>query len=101
MTEPPPNLPRTPQRGFALSPALPAVSAARTPRTPSFSKKGQGEGNRRGNVTPIGDPPGSGRFGGFAPQKSHPRHAVNPNPLPRREGVRRGFASLCQSNGRK
>jgi hypothetical protein len=64
VTEPPPNPLRPPQRGFALSPAFTAVSAARTPRTPSFPEKVHGDENGRGSVTPIGAPPGSGRFGG-------------------------------------
>ena len=88
MSEPPPNLPRTGVRGFGISPAFPVLSDLRTPRTPSKSKRGNGEGKAGYPATPLSLRPGSGRFGGFAPLEAHKDQTVTPNPLNDRKGVR-------------
>ena len=69
MTEPPANPLRTPLRGFAFGPAFPVLSAARTPRTPSFSEKGYGTEERQEIVTPIRERGGSGGGAGGTPHE--------------------------------
>lgn len=90
--EPPPNPPRTGDRGFAKTPAFPEVSMPRTPRTPSFPKKVEKGEKRAGKLAPsteIAGSPGSGGSPHDKPIRAS-RLARTPSSL---EG---GFAQLAR-----